>query len=105
VQTERRIAASEAFCGGTDVAAGQASRFRKVTVEKRIDGKYFFALTFRGVTYPVKGSVRQSDAGGGRRPGDAQGDWKRGPASLQGVMPAPSPAAHWHCHIFQMRMP
>ncbi|AOF88766.1 hypothetical protein [Sinorhizobium sp. RAC02] len=27
----------------------------KVTVEKRIDGKYFFALTFRGVTYPVKG--------------------------------------------------
>ncbi|CAK7255732.1 hypothetical protein KYK30_13545 [Shinella yambaruensis] len=27
----------------------------KVTVEKRIDGKYFYALTFRGVTYPVKG--------------------------------------------------
>ncbi|EYR82297.1 hypothetical protein AKG11_04485 [Shinella sp. SUS2] len=27
----------------------------KVVVEKRIDGKYFYALTFRGVTYPVKG--------------------------------------------------
>ncbi len=27
----------------------------KVVVEKRIDGKYFFSLTFRGVTYPVKG--------------------------------------------------
>lgn len=27
----------------------------KVVVEKRIDGKYFYALTFRGVTYPVTG--------------------------------------------------
>jgi len=27
----------------------------KVTVEKRIDGTYFYALTFRGVTYPIKG--------------------------------------------------
>ena len=27
----------------------------KVIVEKRIDGTYFYALTFRGVTYPVKG--------------------------------------------------
>jgi len=26
-----------------------------VIVEKRIDGTYFYALTFRGVTYPVKG--------------------------------------------------
>ena len=27
----------------------------KVTIEKTTDGKYFFALTFRGVTYPVEG--------------------------------------------------
>ncbi|MGD9476804.1 UNVERIFIED_ORG: hypothetical protein LHK14_00645 [Roseateles sp. XES5] len=27
----------------------------KVTVEKGRNGQYFFALTFRGVTYPVKG--------------------------------------------------
>lgn len=27
----------------------------KVTVEKRIDGKFFYALTFRGVTQPVQG--------------------------------------------------
>lgn len=27
----------------------------KVTVEKRIDGKFFYALTFRGVTQPVRG--------------------------------------------------
>ncbi len=45
---------AEAFCGGTDVAAGKEA-VSKVTVEKRIDGKYFFTLTFRGVTYPVKG--------------------------------------------------
>jgi len=44
----------EAFCGGMDVAAGKDA-VSKVTVEKRIDGKYFFTLTFRGVTYPVKG--------------------------------------------------
>lgn len=27
----------------------------KVTVQKDRKGQYFFALTFRGVTYPVKG--------------------------------------------------
>lgn len=27
----------------------------KVTVEKDRSGRYFFALTYRGVTYPVKG--------------------------------------------------
>ena len=27
----------------------------KVTVEKDAKGRYFFALTFRGVTYPVNG--------------------------------------------------
>ena len=27
----------------------------KVKVERRIDGKFFYALTFRGVTQPVKG--------------------------------------------------
>lgn len=27
----------------------------KVTVEKDAKGRYFFALTYRGVTYPVKG--------------------------------------------------
>ena len=27
----------------------------KVTVEKDRKGQYFFALTFRGVTYPVNG--------------------------------------------------
>lgn len=27
----------------------------KVKVERRLDGKFFYALTFRGVTQPVKG--------------------------------------------------
>jgi hypothetical protein len=39
----------------------------KVTVEKRRDGKYFFVLTFRGVTYPAQGpfsSMLQASASG-----------------------------------------
>jgi hypothetical protein len=44
----------ESFFGETNVAADKGP-VSKVTVEKRFDGKYFFALTFRGVTYPVKG--------------------------------------------------
>jgi len=35
--------------------AEETQPISKVTVEKRLDGKYFYALTFRGVTYPVKG--------------------------------------------------
>ena len=27
----------------------------KVSVERRLDGKFFYALTFRGVTQPIKG--------------------------------------------------
>jgi hypothetical protein len=37
------------------VAADKEKPASKVTVEKDRKGQYFFALTFRGVTYPVKG--------------------------------------------------
>jgi len=37
------------------VAADKEKPASKVTVQKDRKGQYFFALTFRGVTYPVKG--------------------------------------------------
>ena len=37
------------------MAADKEKPASKVTVEKDRKGQYFFALTFRGVTYPVKG--------------------------------------------------
>jgi len=37
------------------VAADNEKPVSKVTVEKDRKGQYFFALTFRGVTYPVNG--------------------------------------------------
>ena len=36
------------------MAAGKEP-ISKVAVEKRVDGKFFYVLTFRGVTHPVKG--------------------------------------------------
>ena len=39
----------------------------RLTVEQRGNGKYFFSLTFRGVTYPAKGpfsSALQATAAG-----------------------------------------
>ena len=41
--------------GGTGVTADKEQMATKVTVEKDRKGQYFFALTFRGVTYPVNG--------------------------------------------------
>lgn len=37
------------------MAADKEKPASKVTVQKDRKGQYFFALTFRGVTYPVKG--------------------------------------------------
>ncbi len=37
------------------MAADKERPVSKVTVEKDRKGQYFYALTFRGVTYPVKG--------------------------------------------------
>jgi hypothetical protein len=37
------------------VAADKEKPASKVAVQKDRKGQYFFALTFRGVTYPVKG--------------------------------------------------
>jgi len=37
------------------VATDKEKPASKVTVQKDRKGQYFFALTFRGVTYPVKG--------------------------------------------------
>ncbi|MGB3814724.1 MAG: hypothetical protein WA950_16020 [Shinella sp.] len=44
----------------TDKEAANGQPVSKVTVEKDRRGHYFFALTYRGVTYPVKGPFASS---------------------------------------------
>ncbi|WP_314094536.1 hypothetical protein [Shinella sp. M31] len=46
-----------AFRGGFTVAA-ENEPVSKVKIEKRSDGKFFVALTFRGVTNPLIGPFR-----------------------------------------------
>jgi hypothetical protein len=44
----------------TDKDAASGQPVSKVTVQQDRKGHYFFALTFRGVTYPVKGPFASS---------------------------------------------